>query len=98
MNCHWEKNSRLPLSTCDLRLASCDYSAFLFELFFFGRAEPRRRTQRFAVIEQREIAHVQRQRAAGRFLVHDDGDGTPLDAFPKRDPAATGQPRVRKSL
>ena len=39
--------------------------ALFLELFFFRRAEARGRTQRFAVVEQRQIAHVKRQRARG---------------------------------
>jgi len=31
---------------------------FFFELFFFGRTEARRRTQRFTVIVERQVANV----------------------------------------
>ena len=33
---------------------------FFLVLFFFGRAQTRRRAQRFAIVEDRQIAHVQR--------------------------------------
>ena len=69
-----------------------------FVLFFFGRAEPGRRAKRFAVVEYRQVAHVKRQRARGRFLIDDDGDRAPLDALAERDAAATGESRVRESL
>src|SRR5262249_18176913 len=72
--------------------------AFFFELFLFRRHEPRRRTQRFAVVEKRQIAHVERQRAGRRLLVDDDGDRTALHALAERDAAAAGQPGVRESL
>ena len=72
--------------------------AFFFELFFFRRAETRRWTQRFPVIEQGQIAHVQRKRAGWRFLVNDDGDGTAFDALSERDAAAAGKPGVREPL
>ena len=73
-------------------------SALFFEFFFFGRTETRRRTQRFAVIEDRQIADVKRKRARWRLLVDDDSDRTTLDAFAKRDPATTGEPSVCESL
>ena len=37
--------------------------AFFFEFFLFGRAESRRRAQRFAVVVNRQVAHVERDRA-----------------------------------
>ena len=54
--------------------------ALFFELFLFGRAEACRRPKRLAMIVERQIAHVKRQRARWRLLVHDDGDGTAPDA------------------
>src|SRR2546430_8649950 len=44
-------------------------SALFFELFFLGRSESRRCAQRFAVIVERQIAHVQRDGAGRRLLV-----------------------------
>src|SRR5436309_13300511 len=72
--------------------------AFLFELFVFRRAETRRRTQRFPVVEQRQIAHVQRKRAGWRLLVNDDGDGTAFDALSEREAAAAGMAGVSEPL
>src|SRR3954453_1324520 len=68
------------------------------ELFFFRRAEARGRTERFAVVEQRQIAHVKRQRARGGLLVDDDGDGTAFDAVAEGDAASAGEPTVREPL
>ena len=73
-------------------------SAFFFEFFFFGKAQARRWTQRFAVVEEREVADVKSKRARRRLLVDDDGDGTALDALAETDPAATGEPCVCESL
>jgi hypothetical protein len=68
----------------------------LFEILFDRRQQPRRGTQRLAMIEQRQIAHVNRQWAAGTFLIHHHRDGAALDTFPEANPAATGEARVRK--
>src|SRR4029079_3500339 len=70
--------------------------ALFLELFFFRRAEAGRRAKRFAVIVERQIAHVKRQRAGRRFLVDDDGDRTAFDAVAERDAAAAGEPSVRE--
>ena len=72
--------------------------AFFFVLFFFGRAQAGRRAERFAVVEQRQIAHVQRQHAARRLLVDDDGDRTAFDAFAEGDAATAGESCVRESF
>ena len=87
----------LPLYRRDSPLRTNDLS-FFFELFFFARTEPGRRTQRLAVIEQRQIAHVQRQRARRRLLVDDDRHRAALDAFAERDAATAGEPRVCEIL
>ena len=50
------------------------------------------------MIEKRQIANVQRQRAARAFLIDDDGDGASFDAIPETDPASAGEPRVRKTF
>ncbi len=67
---------------------------FLFVLFFFRWAKPGRRPQCLAMVVERQIAHVQRERAARRLLVDDDGDRTPFDAFAKSDAAAASEPGV----
>src|SRR5436190_16572217 len=72
--------------------------ALFLELFFFRRAEARGRTERFAVVEQRQIAHVKRQRARGGLLVDDHGDGTAFDALAEGDAASAGEPTVREPL
>ena len=46
------------------------------------------------MIEQRQIANVQAQRAPRAFLIDDDGDGASLDAFTKADAAAACEARV----
>ena len=50
------------------------------------------------MIEERKIAHVERQRAAGTFLLDHHRHWTALDAFTESDPAATGETRVREAL
>ena len=40
------------------------------------------------MIEEGQVAHVQRQRAAGAFLFDHDGDRAALDAFAEADAAA----------
>ena len=82
----------------DLQIADRRCLTFLFVLFFLWRAEPRRGSKRLAVVEEREIAHVERLRAGRRLLVDNDGDRTALDAFAKGDTASTGEPRVRESF
>src|SRR5450830_778488 len=77
------ERNELSQEVRDYRLTTCDarrLSLFLV-LFFCGRVEPGRRTQRLAVIEERQIAHVQRERAARRLLVHDHSDRTAFDAL-----------------
>ena len=51
---------------------------------------------RLAMIEERQVAHVQRQRAAGAFLFDHDGDRAALDAFAEADAAAACEARVRE--
>lgn len=46
------------------------------------------------MIEKRQIANVQGQRAARAFLVDDDGDGASFDAFTKADAAPACEARV----
>src|SRR5687768_7647564 len=72
--------------------------ALFLELLFLGGAKTRRRTQRFAVVVERQVAHVERQRARRRLRVDDHRDRTSLDALAERDAAATGQACVRESL
>ena len=67
---------------------------FVFGLF--GGKQPGRRAKRFAVIEERKIAHVQRQRAAGALLVDDDGYRASFDAFAETNAAAASEARVRE--
>jgi len=73
-------------------------SALFFEFFFFGKAETRGGTERFAVVEKRQIADVKPKRARRRLLINVDGNGTAFDALAERDPAAAGEPRVCESL
>ena len=65
---------------------------FVFGLF--GGQQPSRRTERFAVVEDWKIAHVERQRAARALLVDDDGYRTSFDAFAKTNAAAACEARV----
>ena len=44
------------------------------------------------------ISHVQRDAAAGTFLIDDDSHGASLDALAEREPAAAGETGVRESL
>ena len=67
-------------------------------LFFVRRQEPRRRTKRLAIVEQRQVAHVQCERAPGTFLVDYDRHRTAFHAFPEADAATAGQARVREPL
>ena len=75
-----------------------DASAFFFVLFFFGRAETGGRAECFAVVVERQVAHVERQRAGRRLLVDDHGHRAAFDAFTEGDAAAAGESRVRESL
>ena len=50
------------------------------------------------MVVEREVAHVERQRASGALLFDDHRDGAALDAFAKTDPATTGEACVRESL
>jgi hypothetical protein len=50
------------------------------------------------MIEHREIAHVQRQRAAGSFLVDDHRDRTAFNALAESDSTSAGETCVRKAL
>src|SRR5687768_13773656 len=68
-------------------------SAF-FVVFFDRRERTRRRAERFAIVEQGQIAHVQRQRAARALFVDDHGDGAAFHAFAEADAAAAGEARV----
>src|ERR1043166_4111621 len=76
--------------TCGLR--------FFFEFFFFGGTQAGRWAERLAVIKQRQVSHVERERASRRFFVDDHGHRTALDAVAERDAAAAGEPRVREAL
>src|SRR5439155_17752659 len=71
---------------------------FFFELFFLGRAEPRRGTQRFAIIVERQVADVERKRARWRLLVDDNRNRAAFDALAEGDAAAAGKPCVREPL
>jgi len=73
-------------------------SAFFLEFLFFGGTEPGGRLERIAVVVERKIANVQRQRAGGALFVHDHRHGAPLDTLAKHDAAAAGEPGVRKTL
>ena len=68
--------------------------AFFFELAIDHRAEPRRGTERFAIVVERQIRHVQRIDAARRVHVDDDGDGLPC-VVPSRN--ASRQPQARRA-
>jgi hypothetical protein len=50
------------------------------------------------MIEHREIAHVQRKRAARSFLVNDYRDGTAFNALAESDAATAGETCVRESF
>ena len=70
----------------------------LFVILFNRRQQPRRGPQRLAMIEERKIANVERQRAAGTFLIEHYGDRAAFDAFTESDPASTSEARVREAL
>jgi hypothetical protein len=88
----------LAIKSTDRQIVDRRYLTFLFVLFFFGRAQTRRRAQRLAVVEQRQIAHVERQHAPRRLLVDDDGDRAAFDAFTEGNAAAAGESRVGKAF
>ena len=48
------------------------------------------------MVEERQIAHVQRQRAARTLLVDDDRHRTSFDTFAETNAAAAGEARVRE--
>ena len=50
------------------------------------------------MIEQRQIPHVQRQRAAGTLLINDDGDRAAFHAFAEADAATAGEARVGEAF
>ena len=72
--------------------------AFFLELFFFTRSEPGGWAQRFAIIEDGQIAHVQRKSTRRRFLIDDDRDRAALDAFAKRDATTARKTGVCKTF
>ena len=72
--------------------------AFFLEFFFFARPEPGGWTQGFAIIEERQIAHVQRKSARRRFLIDDDGNRAALDAFAERDATTARKTGVCKTF
>src|SRR5678816_327692 len=72
--------------------------ALFLEFLFLGGSKPGRWPQGFAIIVERQIAHVKRQRAGRRLLVDDHRDRTAFDAVAERDPAAAGQARVCEAL
>ena len=79
------------------RAASREQEALgLFVLFFVRRQRPRRRAQRLAVVEERQIADVERQRAPRRLLVDHDRDRAAFDAVAEADAATASQTRVRE--
>ena len=74
-------------------LASSSVLVLFFELFFFGRTEARRRTQRFAVVVERQAGHVPRVHAARGLRVEHDETGLPDE--PSRN--ASRQPQARRA-
>src|SRR5580765_1694522 len=72
--------------------------SFFLELFFFARSEPRRRTQRLAVVEDRQIAHVQGKSTRRRFLIDDDRHGTALHAIAESNATAACKMGVCKTF
>src|SRR5213594_4168931 len=73
-------------------------SAFLLELLLLDRKETGGRPEGLAVVVHGQIAHVQREHAAGAFLVDDDRDRAALDTLAEGEPASAGQPSVREPL
>src|SRR5260370_2330628 len=71
---------------------------FLVGRFVAGGSESGGRGERLAIVEQRQIAYVQRDRAGRRFRFDDHRHGTAFDALAERDAAPTSEPRVRESL
>src|SRR5262249_59830238 len=67
-------------------------------LFFVRRQEARGWAERFAVVEERQITHVERQRAAWSLLVDHDRDRAALHAFAETNPAPASQACVREPL
>ena len=70
----------------------------LFVLFFVAGNEARRGTKRFAVVEYRKIANVEREGASGALLIDNDRHRAALDAIPEADAAATSETCVRETL
>src|SRR5215472_11731752 len=68
--------------------------AFFLELFFFRRTKPGGRTQRLAVVVQRQVAHMQLKRACRRLRLDNNGDRAAFDAVAERDNTSAGEPRV----
>jgi len=79
----WPQSRRLP---------------FFFELAVNQRPETRRRTERLAIVVQRQIRHMQRIAAAWRRQVDHDRDWTPRRPFAKRESASAGETRVLKAF
>ena len=90
------RQSAIDNSIGSLQSAVGSRLAFFFVFLFCGRTGARRRTKRFAVIEQRKAGDVERERAAWRLLIDDDRHRTSLDAVAKCETAAAGEARVRE--
>ena len=60
--------------------------------------QSRRSTQRFSVIEDRQVLHVEGDAAAGRLAIDEDGERTALDAVAESHAAAASESRVGKAF
>ena len=69
-----------------------------FVVLFDWRQQARWRAQRLAVIEERQVADVKRQRASGRFFLEDDGDRAAFHAFAEPDATSAGKTRVSEAF
>ena len=68
----------------------------LFVFGFFRREQARGGAERLAMIEERKIADVKCQRAAGTFFVDHHRDRAAFDALAKANTATTSEARVRE--
>ena len=84
--------------TRGVRLQADFALAFFLELFFFTRPEPGGWAQRFAIIEDGQIAHVQRKSTRRRFLIDDDRNRAALDAFAECDATTARKTGVCKTF
>jgi hypothetical protein len=69
-----------------------------FVIFFERRERAGWLAEGFAMIEERQIPHVERHRTGRRLRFDDDRDRTAFDAVAEADRASAGETRVPESL